>query len=528
MSSSYFVTSSALSESCTYVLPDCGAEFSAINRKIVERDRLHVTPPSARGIQTLGGADTSMSTARIGTVTLHITVHYPLEYGQPARSCTFDKTFEVMDLQEDMLLGAEVFSLLWPNILLNNYIAHKSEITDWPFNVIWSGPPTVDSTSSASRSDDAMTRAARALVVRLDRGDTRSPVNTAVAKAPDRGIVEDLFDEGEILNPEQSYVAHPTAASTAAPSAVATVGAYSFIGRNLTAGNAARVMHGRDDITIPLSEQPTGFGGIPIDEIPNRMQSYTIVTIEAKSAHELRKSELMHQLAGIHAINEKGNGTGFCTDPDSVVTLSVQPGNEDKLFRKQYSIPQALLAAMDAVLERWLAAGKIKLAPKNTRYNSPLLVVPKKDENGKMTKVRVCIDIRMLNMYLLENDRFQLPFIPDVLAAFGGGKLFGEYDLSEAYYQFRVAEESQKYTAFTWRGKQYVCVGCPFGIKHIPSLFQRFMVNLFSDLPFVFRYNATDDEDEDAAENEDEDDDDEHCSSASSCVAIHCSSWLWG
>ena len=228
-----------------------------------------------------------------------------------------------------------------------------------------------------------------------------------------------------------------------------------------------------------------GVGGIPIDEVPNRLLSYTVLV---NSDHDRRRVELLMKLAVIHAKNETGDGSGFCNHPDSVIKLHVNSEDEKHLFRKQYPIPQALLPALNKVLERWRDAGKIKLAPPGTKFNSPLLVVPKKDENGKMTKVRVCIDIRQLNLYLIENDRFQLPFIPDVLAAFAGGKLFGEYDLSEAYYQFRVQVESQKYTAFTWMDQQWICVGCPFGIKHIPSLFQRFMVNLFADMPFVFPY----------------------------------------
>ena len=248
----------------------------------------------------------------------------------------------------------------------------------------------------------------------------------------------------------------------------------------------AELTRGRDDIVIPLSTHiESSKQDEPAGDAPDRLQTFTI---EATSAHAAKKVELLLRLAQIHMQNEKGDGTGFCNHPDSIVYLHVLVENEEKLYKKQYPIPRALMDALDKVLQRWLHAGKIKLAPPHTKFNSPLLVVPKKDENGKMTKIRVCIDIRLLNKYLIENDRFQLPFIPDVLAAFAGGKLFGEYDLSEAYYQFRVDPASQKYTAFSWKNQQWVCVGCPFGIKHIPSFFQRFMMNLFADMPFVFPY----------------------------------------
>lgn len=201
--------------------------------------------------------------------------------------------------------------------------------------------------------------------------------------------------------------------------------------------------------------------------------------------NEGHKKRLLDRLSAIHKKNESWDS--FCSHPDSVVTLTVRPEDEDKIYRPQYKIASALEPAVHEIIDRWLKTGKIKLAPR-TGFNSPLLAVPKKDDKGKMTGVRLCLDIRALNQHLVEKDNFQLPRINDMLAAFGGNALFGEYDLSEAYFQFRLSEESQRYTAFTWDGKQYVFVGCPFGIKHIPSLFQRFIANLFHDMPFVFAY----------------------------------------
>lgn len=198
------------------------------------------------------------------------------------------------------------------------------------------------------------------------------------------------------------------------------------------------------------------------------------------------RAHLYKRLEKLHAQPElSGN---FCTDPASIVTLTVLPENRNKVFRKQYPVAQALVDRIDEVIMRWYKEGKIKHAPTGCAYNSPLLAVPKKDDQGRMTGVRVCVDVRLLNQYLVEDDKFPLPHIPDMLAAFSGGKLFGEYDLSEAYFQFKLSEESQAYTAFTWNKQQYVFVGCPFGIKHIPSLFQRYICNLFRDMPFVFPY----------------------------------------
>ena len=217
---------------------------------------------------------------------------------------------------------------------------------------------------------------------------------------------------------------------------------------------------------------------------PSRLQSFTPAAEAA--ANKGKKDGMLASLMPLLTINEKW--VDMCNDPASIVDLNVKPEDESKLYKQQYPLAHAAKPHVDKIVARWLLEGKIKKAPPNTRFNSPLLAVPKKDDNGKMTDVRLCIDIRTLNDHLIEDDRLPLPRIPDVLASFAGSMLFGEFDLSEAYFQFRLRESAQKYTAFTWNGQQYVFVGCPFGIKHIPSFFQRYIANLFHDMPFVYPY----------------------------------------
>ena len=98
------------------------------------------------------------------------------------------------------------------------------------------------------------------------------------------------------------------------------------------------------------------------------------------------------------------------------MTLSVAKENEQKVYAAPYPIPQALHSTVDECIQRWLQQGRITLAPKNCPFNSALLAVKKKDEHGRMTGVRVCLDVRKLNMYLVENDRFQIPRINEMLA----------------------------------------------------------------------------------------------------------------
>lgn len=221
--------------------------------------------------------------------------------------------------------------------------------------------------------------------------------------------------------------------------------------------------------------------------MPARPHSFTPVAQQQQQDHARHRAALYTKLQPLidanAAISEQ-----FCTDPRSHVTLSVKPDEHRHIYKSQYPVAASMRESVTDILRRWQQMGRITRAPANCPFNSPLLPVPKKDEQGRMTGVRLCIDVRNLNKHLEQNDRFLLPHIPDVLSTFAGNTLFGEYDLSEAFYQFRLTDDSQQYTAFTWDKTQYMCVGTPYGIKHIPSFFQRYMCQLFADMPFVYPY----------------------------------------
>jgi len=235
-----------------------------------------------------------------------------------------------------------------------------------------------------------------------------------------------------------------------------------------------------------LSDQISdiGIGNIPAQELPSRLSSSTSEPLQVQYAK--KRAILMQKLKPLLEANAKI--TGFTTAENADIDLNVAPENEEKLFRRQYAIANAWEKSIDEIIDRWYNSGKIVEAPRGCKFNSPLLAVPKKDENGHMTGLRLCIDIRTLNKYLVENDRFQLPHIPDIIGQLRGKKLFGEVDLKEAYTQLKLTKRSRAYTAFTWKGKQYMFKACPYGIKHIPSLFQRLMNHIFADMPFVICY----------------------------------------
>ena len=187
-------------------------------------------------------------------------------------------------------------------------------------------------------------------------------------------------------------------------------------------------------------------------------------------------------------LEENAAITGFCTHPEAVIKLEVDEEKFDKKYRPQYRIPDRLIPYVTAQIQKWLADGRIKVADRGTEYNNPLTCAPKKDDFGGLTGVRTCLDTRAVNVRVKSRDMHPIPGVKDILHRMATCILFGEFDLSDAYLQFLLHESSQKYTAFTWDGIQYVFVGCIYGLSPIPNQFQRIMSRIFMDLSFVRPY----------------------------------------
>lgn len=133
----------------TEVMFDTGADLSCISRKAVEQFHLPVARPN--GVQVMAGFSADMRTLRIGTINLHVCMHVPVER-RPVVS--FTKTFEVVDMKDDFLIGRDILPLLFPNDSLLRYTAPHSSITDTPTQVSYGHASAIDEVHSSDEEDD--------------------------------------------------------------------------------------------------------------------------------------------------------------------------------------------------------------------------------------------------------------------------------------------------------------------------------------------------------------------------------------
>ena len=109
-------------------------------------------------------------------------------------------------------------------------------------------------------------------------------------------------------------------------------------------------------------------------------------------------------------------------------------------------------------------------------WSSPIVCVRKKD--GGM---RMCVDYRKLNAKTI-SDAQPIPRIQDIVDSLGGKKWFSTLDMSKAYHQGYIAEESRYLTAFTTPWTLYEWLRIPFGLKNAPPAFQRYINHVLNDL----------------------------------------------
>ena len=116
----------------------------------------------------------------------------------------------------------------------------------------------------------------------------------------------------------------------------------------------------------------------------------------------------------------------------------------------------------------------------NSAYNSPLLIVPKKSENGK-EKWRLVVDFRQLNKKIV-NDKFPLTRLEDVLDHLGRAKYFSTLDMTSSFHQIELDQNSRHLTAFSTANGHHQFKRLPFGLKISSNSFQRMLTIALSGL----------------------------------------------
>jgi hypothetical protein len=140
------------------------------------------------------------------------------------------------------------------------------------------------------------------------------------------------------------------------------------------------------------------------------------------------QEEFMVKLRPAIAKNQALDPLKRCTLDYSIVELPMT--DETPIFTPQYKLQQQHQVVVDSKVQEWVTNGVIKEAPLGCKWNSPLIVTSKKDEEGNKTKHIVCVDYRRVNEKLKE-DQYPIPLIRDILDGFADCEYFLSIDLKD-------------------------------------------------------------------------------------------------
>lgn len=139
------------------------------------------------------------------------------------------------------------------------------------------------------------------------------------------------------------------------------------------------------------------------------------------------------------------------------------------IAHRQYNCLRRYREAFSILLQQHLDAGRLRLS--SSPYSSPCFLVSEQDKT-----VLPC----WVNNYRVLNDNtvpdvHLLPSIPEILTDCGKGHIWGKIDMTNSFFQTRVAPEDIPYTAIATPWELYEWTVMPQGCQNVPATHQRQM-----------------------------------------------------
>lgn len=160
------------------------------------------------------------------------------------------------------------------------------------------------------------------------------------------------------------------------------------------------------------------------------------------------------------------------------VKLTLKEGSKP-IFCKPRPVAFALRNKVESEIDRLVGLGVLRPV-EHAEYASPIVPILKRDGS-----VRMCVDYSVSINKQLVVDQYPLPTITELFSKLCGGQQFTKLDLSMAYNQFCLDDESQKYTCINTHRGLFAYTRLVFGLTSAPAIFQRAMENLLAGIAGV-------------------------------------------
>ena len=202
------------------------------------------------------------------------------------------------------------------------------------------------------------------------------------------------------------------------------------------------------------------------------------ITLNWRSIHKVNFDQLQAVLTQYSEVFKPDLGMMKNFKAKIFIDPSVPPR-----FCKARSVPYAMRLLVEAELEKLVDQG-ILTAVQHAEWAAPIVPIMKADRKS----VRICGDFKQTVNRASPLDKYPIPKVDDLFARLAGGQKFTKLDMSQAYQQLCLDEDSKKYVVINTSKGLFRYNHLPFGVSSAPGIFQRVMESLLNGIPKVVVY----------------------------------------
>ena len=145
-------------------------------------------------------------------------------------------------------------------------------------------------------------------------------------------------------------------------------------------------------------------------------------------------------------------------------------------------LPYAMKAKVDVELDRLIEEGILEPV-EFSEWVSPVVIHKKKDDS-----IRLCADLKVTLNQHIEPNIHPIPNPTDLLSSLSGSTVFSKLDISQAYAQLPLSDESQKLCVISTHRGLFKFTRLPLGIHFAPAIWQKTIEQIVSGIDGVVVY----------------------------------------
>ena len=162
--------------------------------------------------------------------------------------------------------------------------------------------------------------------------------------------------------------------------------------------------------------------------------------------------------------------------------IYVDPSSKPRFCRAR-SVPYAMRDKVEEELKRLQKEGSLEPV-ESAEWAAPIVPVLKSDRSS----VCICGDFRLTVNPVSKLDRYPIPKVEDLFVKLKKGKQFTKIDLSQAYQQLPLDEDSKQFVVINTHKGLFCYTRLPFGISSAPGIFQCVIDSLLQGIEGIAVY----------------------------------------